>query len=450
VVNCTWHAGHQRADPNIVDLNKSQGEIFIITALAAWGFHRAISFVDAGESMIAKKLSFFVLFAFAVLALSACGPGGFRSATPTPLSPLVNFEKAVFPVERGSIISLKDLVGEIVPSRQDELFFRSSGFTTRVTVKSGDTIKKGDVIAELQIDDLLNQLQQAQIDLEVAQANQAKYEAQRTFDIAKSEADVVIWQKRLALAQIDLDASFGAAKDKAQLNYDITEQNLKTAEESLKLVIEDNNPYMAQSVKRAELAVQRMEALLRERQIVAPYDAVVLRASIRPGQQVEAYFVAFVIGDPTELVVRSPINYDLTTIINKDSEVKLYFSKEAETSYPLAFLPGFLPVSQAEANGGRNTSSRGGDFFYFGLPEDIPQEEIKVGRQVSLTLLLGKKDDVLLLPPAAIREYRGLYFVIIQEGDRRRRVEINQVGLKTPERWEVTADLSEGDKVLGP
>jgi hypothetical protein len=67
-----------------------------------------------------------------------------------------------------------------------------------------------------------------------------------------------------------------------------------------------------------------------------------------------------------------------------------------------------------------------------------------------MTLLLGEKDEALLLPPSAIREYRGLFFVIVQDGDRRRRVEINKIGLKTSERWEVIADLAEGDQVLGP
>ena len=401
--------------------------------------------------MIAKKISMFVLLSFMLLSLSACGPGGFGGATPTPLPPIVGVEKAVFSVERGPIISLQDMTAEIVPSRQDELFFRSSGFTTRVTVKTGDTVKKGDVLAEMQIDDLLNQLQQAQIDLEVAKANLAKYEAQRTFDIAKAEADVIIWQKRLALAKLDLDASFGTNKDKSQLNYDITEQNLKTSEESLELVKNDNNPYMAQNVKRSELAVARMQAMVSERQIVAPYDGIVLRASIRPGQQVEAYFSAFMVGDPAELVVRAPIDYDLTGIINKDSEVTLRLTKQSEEGWPIAFLPNFLPVSVAEGDTTKNSSARGGDNFYFSLADSgIPQEEIRVGRQVTLQLLLGQKDDTLQLPPAAIREYRGLYFVIVQEGDRRRRVEINEIGLKTEDRWEVIADLAAGDQVLGP
>lgn len=401
--------------------------------------------------MIAKKMSIVLLLSFFMLAFSACGPGGLGGATPTPLPPIVGVEKAVFTVERGPIVSTQDMTAEIVPSRQDELFFRSSGFTTRVTVKTGDPVKKGDVLAEMQIDDLLNQLQQAQIDLEVAQANQAKYESQRAFDIAKAEAEVVIWQKRLALAKLDLDASFGAAKDRAQLNYDITEQNLNTSEQSLELVKNDNNPYMAQNVKRAELAVARMQAMVNERQIVAPYDGIVLRASIRPGQQVEAYYSAFLVGDPAELLVRAPIDYDLTNIINKDSEVKVRLTKQSEEGYPLTYLPNFLPVSASENDSTRNNSARGGDYFYFDLTNSgLPEEEIRVGRQVTVELLLGQKDDALLLPPAAIREYRGLSFVIVQEGDRRRRVEISEIGLKTDDRWEIIADLAEGDQVLGP
>lgn len=400
--------------------------------------------------MTAKKFVLFLLLSVFALSLAACGPGGLGGATPTPLPPLVNVQKAVFTVQRGPIVSLQDMTGEIVPSRQDELFFRSSGFITRVTVKNGDTVKQGDILAELQVDDLLNQLQQVQIDLEVAQANLAKYQAQRGFDIAKAEADVVIWEKRLALAQIDLDAAFGANKERAQLNYDITEQNLKTAQESLRLVKEDNNPYMEQAVKRSALAVERIEALLSERQIVAPYDAVILRVSIRPGQSVDAYFTAFVLGDPAELVVRTPINYDLVPLLNRDSEVTMYFQRGDTQGYRLQYLPNFLPVSAPEGDTARNLSARGGDNFYFRLPDDIPADEVRVGRQVSVSLLLGKKDDALLLPPAAIREYRGLHFVIVQDSDRRRRVEIEQIGLKTNERWEVFADLEEGDQVLGP
>ena len=54
------------------------------------------------------------------LVLSACGAGGGSQATPTPLPPLVSYESGIFTVEQSSIVSEKDLLGEIVPAKQDQ------------------------------------------------------------------------------------------------------------------------------------------------------------------------------------------------------------------------------------------------------------------------------------------------------------------------------------------
>ena len=113
----------------------------------------------------------------------------------------------------------------------------------------------------------------------------------------------------------------------------------------------------------------------------------------------------------------------------------------------MTFLPKFLPISETEATANLRTTSNN---FYFDLHDDGENEEFIVGRSVFLTVILGRKDDTLLLHPAAIREYKGLYFVIVQEGERRQRVEINEIGLKSPEHWEVCGDLQPGDKVVGP
>ncbi len=383
--------------------------------------------------------------------LSACSTGGTGSATPTPLPAVVSYEKAVFTVEKGPIVSEKELRGEIVPIKQDELFFRASGFATRVAVKAGDTLKKGDILAEQQVDDLLNQLQQAEIDLEVAQAELEKYTAQREYDIEKAKANVAIAEKRVALSMIAVDEAYGNYKVKAQLNLDIDAENLNIAEQNLKSLLADTSSYNEQAVKRSQLAVDRLKGLLAERQIVAPYDCIVLRASVRPGTQVDAYLPAFVVGDPTELVVRTSQDKDLTELLDENSEVRLYLAKEDEKSYPVKYLPNFLPVTTVEAPESSSlfgTSST--EYFYFTLPEELTAEQAKVGRSVDLVVVLGRKEEALLLPPAAIREYRGLQFVIVQDGETRRRVEINKVGLKSTDLWEVTGDLREGDQVLGP
>lgn len=409
--------------------------------------------MEREASVFKRRISYLLLFVILAGLLAACGSGGRGSATPTPMPLVEAYENAIFTVEEGSIVSEKKLLGEIVPSRQDELFFRASGFITRVTVKSGDVVKKGDILAEMQVDDLLNQLQQARIDLEVAQANLADYEAQRAYDIEKSKADVAIAQARVDILKLEMQNLWGVNLEKAELNLQIAEQNLKLAEEALKLVTEKDNPHMAQAVRRSELAVERLERLLSERQIVAPYDAIVLRVSVRPGTQVDAFYTAFVVGDPSELVVRAPGDLEISRQLHKDTEARMVLNNDESMTVPVKYMPNFLPISSQREDGLNpipSSAVSASDFFYFTLPEDMTEEEAVVGRQVNLVVVLGRKDNVLLLPPPAIREYRGLHFVIVQDGDTRRRVEIQQIGLKASDKWEVVADLKAGDQVLGP
>lgn len=381
------------------------------------------------------------------LVLSACGAGGGSQATPTPLPPLVSYESGIFTVEQSSIVSEKDLLGEIVPAKQDQLFFRASGFVTRITAKRGDLVKEGGVLAELQVDDMLAQLQQAHIDLEVAKSELQGFQVQHAYEVSRAQAEVTICEKRLEIAQLEVDNAFGTAKDIALLNYDITEQNLTLAQESLTLKEQETNPYAEQVVKRNELSLRRLATLLSERQIIAPYDGVILRSSIREGQGAEGYTTAFDIGDPNHLVVRAQFDWELRDKLSKTTEVNMFLSTDSEESWPATFLPNFLPISQTENSARADLNA---DFFYFDLPEVNISEEFTVGRSVFLTIILGRKDNALLLPPAAIREYKSLYFVVIQDGDRRRRVEINEIGLKSADRWEVIADLQPGDQVVGP
>lgn len=398
-----------------------------------------------------------LMLAGLMVFLSACSGDASTQATPTPLPTVESYQKSIFTVEQGAIEADKSLMGEVVPSKQDDLFFRASGFVNRVVVKEGDRVKKGDLLAEMQVDDQMNQLQQARIDLEVAQANLAKDKAQQSLDLSKAQAEVVIQQKQVDLAQIAVAQSYGVDKEKAQLNADIAQQNLDMANAQLKVTTDNqNSTYMEQAVKRSQLSVTRLEELVAERQIIAPYDAIILHSGVRAGNQTDAFSTAFTIGDPTNLVVRTPIDNDLNGKLDKTTAVNLKLGSDAKDSYPVGFLPNFLPVStikKSDTAGAQpspfDTTST--DNFYFSMPKGVPADQLPVGRSVVLIVVLGKKDKALLLPPSAVREYKGLNFVIVVNGDTRRRVEISEIGLKTTDKWEVvSAGLKPGDKVLGP
>lgn len=396
------------------------------------------------------RSSLWLFTSLIAILLTSCGTASKGGATPTPLPPMLSYEKAVYTVESGPIVSEKKIFGEIVPSKQDDLYFKASGWVDRVTVKQGDTAKEGDLLAEMQVTDLLDQLEQANIDLEVAMAALEKGEAQRQYNLKRAEIDVTISQKNVELAKLDLEKAYTKDdRERAQLRLDIIEQNLALSQLSLTQIQEQVSTYEQQAVDRNQITIKRLEALIDERRIYAPYDCIILRTSIRPGIQIEAFDNVFKVGDPSDLVIRSSLDYELNQTITKNTEIRMYLTSDEDAiHYPVTFLPNFMPLS-TEENTSQNVIT-GPDYFYFQLPEDLEQTQIEVGMSVTMIVVIGRKDKTLLLAPAAIRNYRGQNYVIVLDGERRHRVEIYEIGLKTIERWEIFGDIKEGDQVQGP
>jgi multidrug efflux pump subunit AcrA (membrane-fusion protein) len=61
---------------------------------------------------------------------------------------------------------------------------------------------------------------------------------------------------------------------------------------------------------------------------------------------------------------------------------------------------------------------------------------------------LEQNDNVLWLPPAAIRTFEGRKFVVVQDGSVQTRVDV-KVGIEGDDRSEILDGLTEGQTVLG-
>ena len=73
----------------------------------------------------------------------------------------------------------------------------------------------------------------------------------------------------------------------------------------------------------------------------------------------------------------------------------------------------------------------------------------EVGDRVSVQITIAEKDDVLWLPPAAVREFNGREFVIVQdESGNQRRVDI-LIGLQGRDKYEILDGLQEGELIIG-
>ena len=82
------------------------------------------------------------------------------------------------------------------------------------------------------------------------------------------------------------------------------------------------------------------------------------------------------------------------------------------------------------------------------VDQEAQEEGFELGDLVQIRVQLEHKEAVLWLPPQAIRVFDGRRFVVVQDGDVQRRVDV-KVGIQTPDRVEIEEGLEEGQVVVG-
>jgi multidrug efflux pump subunit AcrA (membrane-fusion protein) len=175
-------------------------------------------------SWLCRKIILLSLFA---IVLTSCGSvfGGSaedEAATPTPIPTPIVPDKPTYTVQKGPVINELEFTGRISPVEEESLYFKTGGYVKRTLVERDDEVKAGDLLAELEIDDLLKQMAQAEVNLNSAQLRLNEAEKSLERQIAQADLD-------LAAAQARLD---GAKKANADALAD-AEVALQIAQEQL-------------------------------------------------------------------------------------------------------------------------------------------------------------------------------------------------------------------------
>jgi len=139
---------------------------------------------------------------FVILIVMATGCSSTTSSskeepTPTPIPPPAIPEKPTYTVKQGEVVDSLSFTGRVAPAIEEELFFSTSGRAKVVYVERNDQVTEGTVLAELENDDLIRQLAQADIELETAELNLKKAEDAHALTVEKASIDLEI--KRLGL-----------------------------------------------------------------------------------------------------------------------------------------------------------------------------------------------------------------------------------------------------------
>ena len=185
------------------------------------------------------------------------------SAAATATAEPIGTSVMTYTVQRGTVVQERELPGQVIDARQRSLAFGVDGQIKKLVVTGPGTIKKGQLLAQLDLGDLPYQLsqaqgayaqsqlasarvadslqtpvQRAQLDLETAQNNLAELQGPpNPTDLAKAQAAVSLAQTALAKTRNDASAVKTQAEQQlalahqeanlAQVRYDAAMQDAK-------------------------------------------------------------------------------------------------------------------------------------------------------------------------------------------------------------------------------
>ncbi len=203
----------------------------------------------------------------------------------------------VAPVRQGEIARIVKFTGSIEADAQVQVFPKVTATINMMRVDLGDKVKKGDVIALLESEELRAQLSQAKAALEVMRANWAQMEkGARPEEIAQAE-DLV---KKATASLREAESNYKRMKDiydkggipekqfeSAEIAHTVAKADLNSARERLNMLRagatqEDREALKAQ-IRQAEATVALARIRLSYAQITAPFDGIISERFFEPG-----------------------------------------------------------------------------------------------------------------------------------------------------------------------
>src|SRR3982075_1146672 len=160
-----------------------------------------------------------------------------------------------------------------------DLFAKVSGYLSDVRVDIGDHVKAGQVLAVIDVPEMVQELAEAKAQLESKQSSLES--ARRQLD--HNKADLAL-QNTLAKDREQLGEGRGFISDRT---LDQVHANAGIAKADLG-VAEANRDLAANQVDVAAATVEKIKTLLAYTQIVAPFDGVVARRQVNRGDLVQA------------------------------------------------------------------------------------------------------------------------------------------------------------------
>jgi len=341
------------------------------------------------------------------------------------------------------------VTGDILPLMQVDLFPKVSGYLERIHVHIGDTVKQGQVIAQIDQTDFLSKVREIEAKVAQAKAQLAEIETgTRTEEIRQTEEAVKQAQSRFDNAKLQnervqalyhRDVISKKERDVADMECSVTEAQLASSQQQLKLVREGARQEVREGsqakLREMEAILEQERTRLQNAKIVAPFRGEISRKHVDAGALVSS-------STPLVSLVHTETLKIVANVVEKDIPLlKVGMKAKIRTeSYPGRVFEGRVE----KINSALDLSTRTLQAEVY-IPN--PDRSLKPGMFASVEVVLLEKPQTLVVPREAIIEAGSEMSVFVVEGKQAVRRPVS-IGYEQDRMVEVLKGLNEGDQVV--
>jgi HlyD family secretion protein len=353
-------------------------------------------------------------------------------------------------VDKGDLAKSVVATGKVEPITKVEIKSKASGIVKKLYVDAGDRVKKGQVLAELDREEISAQVAQARASMEASQASLTG--SQADFERAKVDAegpDVPTLKRAYERAQgmAKEGVVSASALDDAQRNYVLAVNKQNVAKAQLQVLSAKIGQARAQ-VARDNANLQQLEEQLSYTTVVSPIDGIILARGVEVGDAVSSILVlgssATLImteGDTSEVYVKGKVD---------ESDIgKVYLGQPArikvESFKDKTFNGKVTKISPMGVEKDNVTT------FEVRVSINNPGGELKAAMTANAEIILEEHKNVLQIPEGAIlydKDKKASIEVPDPKGKEGKRKEPVTIGISNGAKTEVLAGLKEGDEVV--
>ena len=338
-------------------------------------------------------------------------------------------------VTRGDVEKTVVASGSVESVNEVDVGAQASGKITKLYVKLGQEIKKGEMIADIDSTTQINTLNTKKAALV---SYQAQLKAKKTaYDVALSSYNRL--SKLYTQKATSLD-SLNTAKS--------TLDNAKAEMEAIEA-----------NIKQAEIEVNTAETNVGYTKITAPMDGTVISVPVSEGQTVNANQTTptiVTIADLSKMKIKPEISEGDITKVKAGQEVSFTILSDSQTVYH-SVIDSVDPANTTTTDSSSTSSSTSSSssssttsavYYYANVLIDNPDRTLRIGMTTENNIKTANAKDVLLVSNMAIQKRDGKSFVnVLNDKNQPEQREV-ETGVQNDFHTEIKSGLNEGEKVI--